>query len=96
MLLQWTIVYRELVSQHRKRRTDPFADPLDSCEWEGFGWIVKWFEKSAERRSKATEGLPGAQPVARNAPPQHHGLMCTVWLRPATFALPQAGASPNK
>ncbi|AEG57376.1 hypothetical protein Sinme_5853 [Sinorhizobium meliloti AK83] len=60
MLLQWTIVYRELVTQHRKKRTNAFADPLDGREWDGFGWIVSWFEKSAERRSKATEGAPGA------------------------------------
>lgn len=67
MLLQWTIVYRELVSQHRKKRTDAFADPLDSREWEGFGWIVKWFEKSAERRSKATEGVQGAARCTKRA-----------------------------
>lgn len=59
MLLQWTIVYRELVTQHRKKRTNAFADPLDGREWDGFGWIVNWFEKSAERRSK-TEGVPGS------------------------------------
>lgn len=60
MLLQWTIVYGELVSQARETRTDAFADPLDSREWEGFRWIVKWFEKSAERRAEARGGVRGA------------------------------------
>jgi len=67
MLLQWTIVYRELVSQARKTRTDCFADPLDSREWEGFGWIVKWFEKSAERGSKARGGVLGAARITKRA-----------------------------
>lgn len=56
MLLQWTILYRELVGQHRKKRTDAFADPLDSGEWECFGWIVRLFEKAARRRSQGSEG----------------------------------------
>ncbi|WP_085033356.1 hypothetical protein [Ensifer aridi] len=56
MLLQWAILYRELVGQQRKKRIDAFADPLDGAEWEGFGWFVKWIEKSAERRSEAIEG----------------------------------------
>lgn len=70
MLLQWTIVYRELVTQHRKKRTNAFADPLDGREWDGFGWIVNWFEKCAERRSKATEGVPGSArtKLTTNAP----------------------------
>ncbi|EHK74543.1 hypothetical protein SM0020_28305 [Sinorhizobium meliloti CCNWSX0020] len=56
MLLQWTILYRELVGQHRKKRADAFADPLDSGEWQCFGWVVRWLEKSARRRSQAPEG----------------------------------------
>ncbi|WP_034883475.1 hypothetical protein M728_003990 (plasmid) [Ensifer sp. WSM1721] len=56
MLLQWTILYRELVGQQRKKRIDAFADPLDGAEWEGFGWFVKWIEKSAERRWEAAQG----------------------------------------
>jgi hypothetical protein len=55
MLLQWTILYRELVSQQRKKRIDAFADPFDGAEWQGFRWFVKWMEKSAEHRSKAAE-----------------------------------------
>ncbi len=61
MLLQWTILYRELVGQQRKKRIDAFADPLDGAEWEGFGWFVKWIEKSAERRSEAATGRRGEQ-----------------------------------
>lgn len=53
MLLEWTILYRELVSQQRKKRCDAFADPLDGAEWEGFGWLVKWIARSAARRSQA-------------------------------------------
>lgn len=65
MLLQWTIVYRELVTQHRKKRTNAFADPLDGREWDGFGWIVSWFENlrsAVQRRRKARQ----AQPVVQN------------------------------
>lgn len=95
MLLQWTIVYRELVTQHRKKRTNAFADPLDGREWDGFGWIVNWLEKSAERRSKATEGVPGS---ARSTKPTTNapGFASPCSLRSAACDPVQARASPNK
>ncbi|MDK1377359.1 MULTISPECIES: hypothetical protein [unclassified Sinorhizobium] len=73
MLLQWTILYRELVGQQRKKRSDAFADPLDGAEWEGFGWLVKWIETSAARRSQADhKGLLGAASRARHPQPCGH------------------------
>ncbi|MHC2355811.1 hypothetical protein ACVMB3_005332 [Sinorhizobium meliloti] len=100
MLLQWTIVYRELVTQHRKKRTNAFADPLDGREWDGFGWIVNWFEKSAERRTKATEGVLGAArstklttAASRSDAP---GFASSCSLRSAACDPAQARASPNK
>ncbi|MEY9325272.1 hypothetical protein AB7M37_005432 [Sinorhizobium fredii] len=75
MLLQWTILYRELVSQQRKKTVDAFADPLDGPEWEGFGWFVKWIEKSAERRSAAARRGKGPLDAADRTKclPQSHG-----------------------
>jgi hypothetical protein len=66
MLLQWTILYRELVSQQRKKRIDAFADPLDGDEWQGFGWFVKWMEKSAEHRSEAADAKGRPAEAASN------------------------------
>lgn len=100
MLLQWTIVYRELVTQHRKKKTNAFADPLDGREWDGFGWIVNWFETSAERRTKATEGVLGAArstklttAASRSDAP---GFASSCSLRSAVCDPAQARASPNK
>lgn len=89
MLLEWTILYRELVSQQRKKRCDAFADPLDGAEWEGFGWLVKWIARSAARRSQAGDhrgkgtldetcrAQPSAAPLGLPAP-SPHGSRCAL------------------
>ena len=74
MLLQWTILYRELVNQQREMKVDALADRLDGAEWEGLGWFVKWIEKSAERRSAADRrgrGVPDAASRTERSPQSH-------------------------
>jgi hypothetical protein len=39
MLLNLVVLFNALQNRSRRRR-DPFADPLDGPEWEGFRWIV--------------------------------------------------------
>lgn len=67
MLLDWTILYRELLRQQRRQRADAFADPLDSAEWEGLGWLLKLIETSARIRQNGWSAADRRQTAYRPA-----------------------------
>ena len=63
MLLNMVVLFNELQKRNRRRR-DPFADPLDGPEWNGFRWMVPliaWLVAPKGGRARAHRREAGEQ-----------------------------------
>lgn len=55
MDLNWVVLFREVEIRNRRARRDPFADPLERPEWQGFLWTIPIIARLAARRSAGAE-----------------------------------------
>lgn len=66
-MLEFAVLFNELVKNNRGKRKDAFADPLDAPEWQGLSWALRLFDRLRGTGRGKTAWRPGTAGPRRNA-----------------------------